>query len=82
MRNGAFIELTHDTPPVLWVGIPAHDMGCPHQASILLQGAGQRILLGIRLEFLDEERRGDPAAVSTTPQSARLHLTSRKSEAD
>lgn len=55
MQGLPFIELAEEAPPLVRVGIPAEDMEGAGEAPLFWQRAGQRILLGIGLELLDEE---------------------------
>lgn len=51
----AFVELPHDAASILDMRLPAHDMQRARAPSILLEGAGQRVVLRIGLELLDEQ---------------------------
>src|SRR5262245_36979673 len=61
MQGFAFIELGIDPPPIVLTLQIAQDKERFHQTAIFLQGTGEDILPGIRLELTNEERGRHPA---------------------
>jgi hypothetical protein len=63
MEGLPFVELAEEAAAILGMGIPPQDMQGSGQTPIVLEGAGQRVLLGMGLQLLYQERGRHPTAL-------------------
>ena len=54
MKRLAFVQLADEMAPILGVGVPPQDVQGAGEAAVLLEGAGQRVWLGMGLHLLHD----------------------------